>query len=77
MSLPEQELVDYDVTSGNQECSGGYIYKAFEFIKKTSLTTKTEYPYKRTESACNKQKAKYQSVSISGYEKVLVNNEKS
>ena len=77
MSLSEQELVDCDVTSGNQGCNGGYMYKAFEFIKKTGLTTELEYPYTATRSACDKQKEKYQSVSISGYEKVPVNDEKS
>lgn len=77
ISLSEQELVDCDVTSGNQGCNGGYMYKAFEFIKRTGLTTEIEYPYQGAESACNEQKEKYQFVSISGYEKVPVNDEKS
>ncbi|KAL0552602.1 hypothetical protein IC582_011720 [Cucumis melo] len=38
MSLSEQKLVDCDVTSGNQECSGGYIYKALEFIAVVTYT---------------------------------------
>ncbi|CAK9315537.1 unnamed protein product [Citrullus colocynthis] len=77
MSLSEQELVDCDVASGNQGCNGGYMYKAFEFIKKTGLTTEIEYPYRGIESVCNKQKVRYRTVTISGYEKVPVNDEKS
>lgn len=77
MSLSEQELVDCDVISGNQGCNGGFMYKAFQFIKKTGLTTEREYPYRGMEAVCNKQKVRYNSVAISGYEKVPANDEKS
>ncbi|XP_038902939.1 ervatamin-B [Benincasa hispida] len=77
MSLSEQELVDCDVASGNQGCNGGFMDKAFQFIKKTGLTTETEYPYRGIESTCNKQKVRNHTVEISGYEKVPANDEKS
>lgn len=57
VSQSEQELVDRDVISGNQGCNGGFMYKAFQFIKKTGLTTEREHPY--IEAICNKQKARY------------------
>lgn len=77
VSLSEQELLDCDVISGNQGCSGGFMPKAFEFIKKIGITTEKEYPYRGVENVCNKQKVRYHSATISGYEKVPANDEKS
>ncbi|KAG7010752.1 Senescence-specific cysteine protease SAG12, partial [Cucurbita argyrosperma subsp. argyrosperma] len=75
-SLSEQELVDCDIISGNQGCDGGFMNKAFEYIKRSGLTTEREYPYRGIEAFCNTQKVRYHSVTISGYEKVPTNNEK-
>ncbi|XP_022986332.1 ervatamin-B [Cucurbita maxima] len=75
-SLSEQELVDCDITLGNQGCDGGFMNKAFEYIKRSGLTTEREYPYRGIEAFCNTQKVRYHSVTISGYEKVPMNNEK-
>ncbi|KAK3043341.1 hypothetical protein RJ639_002643 [Escallonia herrerae] len=49
VSLSEQELVDCDVNGNNQGCHGGYMDKAFDFIKENrGIATEAEYPY-RTE----------------------------
>lgn len=78
VSLSEQELMDCDIDTGNEGCNGGYMDKAFEFIKKNGgLTTEEDYPYKGKEGSCNKAKEKTHTVTISGYEKVPANDEKS
>ncbi|KAG6722750.1 hypothetical protein I3842_03G175900 [Carya illinoinensis] len=76
ISLSEQELVDCDFQC--QGCNGGYMDKAFEYIKETGgLTTEEEYPYRASSGTCDKAKEKDHVVTISGYESVPANNEKS
>ncbi|KAM1011724.1 hypothetical protein ACFX13_047800 [Malus domestica] len=77
VSLSEQELVDCDVNSGNQGCSGGFMEKAFSFIKDNGLSTEEDYPYKGLQGTCDEDKLKRRAVNISGYERIPVNNEKS
>lgn len=78
ISLSEQQLVDCNFDSWCQGCNGGYMDKAFEFIKKTGgLTTEEEYPYRGSSGTCDKGKGKNHVVTISGYERVPANNEKS
>ncbi|XP_038680852.1 ervatamin-B [Tripterygium wilfordii] len=78
LSLSEQELVDCDAVQGNQGCQGGYMEKAFEFIKRNGgLTTEDNYPYKGTNDACNQIENEDHAATITGYEKVPANDEKS
>ncbi|KAJ7981547.1 putative Cysteine protease [Quillaja saponaria] len=78
VSLSEQELVDCDQANGNQGCNGGYMEKAFDFIKSNGgLTTETAYPYTASDGTCDKDKLKNNAVTISGYENVPANNEKA
>jgi KDEL-tailed cysteine endopeptidase len=78
VSLSEQELMDCDINTGNEGCSGGYMDKAFEFIKKNGgLTTEEDYPYKGEDGTCDKEKENNHAVTISSYEKVAANDEKS
>ncbi|KAL5793678.1 hypothetical protein ACOSP7_002272 [Xanthoceras sorbifolium] len=77
LSLSEQELVDCDDTE-NQGCRGGYMEKAFEFIKRNGgITTENDYPYKGKDDACEEAKTQNHAVTISGYEAVPANNEAS
>lgn len=77
ISLSEQELVDCDDTV-NQGCKGGYMEKAFEFIKRNGgITTESDYPYKGIDDACDNNKIQHHAVTITGYETVPANNEKS
>ena len=77
ISLSEQELVDCDSDSYNQGCNGGYMDKAFGFIKKNGgLNREKDYPYKGSQGRCDKTKEKKHSVTISGYENVPANDEK-
>ncbi|KAM1189504.1 hypothetical protein ACFX2J_025171 [Malus domestica] len=69
VSLLEQELVDCDVNSGNQGCSGGFTKKAFSFIKDTGLSTGEDHPYKGSDGTCDADKLKTRAVNISGYER--------
>ncbi|XP_057954866.1 ervatamin-B [Malania oleifera] len=78
VSLSEQELVDCDVGSDNQGCDGGYMAKAFAFIQKNGgLTTEASYPYAGKDGTCNRGEAGKPAVTISGYESVPKNDEKS
>ncbi|KAF7822939.1 papain family cysteine protease [Senna tora] len=77
VSLSEQELVDCDVDDDNQGCEGGYMEKAFAFIKKHGgLTNEEDYPYKGRQGTCDKAKAsRHHAVNISGHESVPTENE--
>ncbi|KAG6658019.1 ervatamin-B-like [Carya illinoinensis] len=76
-SLSEQELMDCDFNTWNHGCDGGFMDKAFAFIKKNGgLTTEENYPYKGSHGTCKKSKEKNHAVKISGYERVPANNEK-
>ncbi|GAV75979.1 Peptidase_C1 domain-containing protein/Inhibitor_I29 domain-containing protein [Cephalotus follicularis] len=78
VSLSEQELVDCDVGQDDQGCSGGYMEKAFDFIKNNGgLTTENDYPYMGRDSGCDESKVSDHAATISGYEAVPVNDEKS
>ncbi|KAI4322744.1 hypothetical protein L6164_022410 [Bauhinia variegata] len=77
VSLSEQQLVDCDVGNGNEGCQGGFLDRAFAFIKKHGgLATEKDYPYRGSDGACNKSEVKHRAVNISGYENVPANNEK-
>ncbi|KAI9093211.1 hypothetical protein K1719_027225 [Acacia pycnantha] len=76
VSLSEQELIDCDANDGNLGCLGGYMEKAFTFIKKNGgLTTERDYPYKGTGGTCDKRKAAHHAVTISSHENVPADNE--
>ncbi|PON41960.1 Cysteine Protease [Parasponia andersonii] len=75
VSLSEQELVDCDVISGNQGCNGGYMDRAFEFVRRNGLTTEGNYPYRGSDGTCESIKVKDRRVTISGYERVPRNDE--
>ncbi|XP_052178060.1 zingipain-2-like [Diospyros lotus] len=78
VSLSEQELVDCDVKTGNKGCQGGYMEKAFEFIKKNGgITTERQYPYEGRNGQCDKAEAKSHAATISGYARVPANDERS
>ncbi|CAL8134903.1 unnamed protein product [Prunus armeniaca] len=77
VSLSEQELVDCDVKTGNEGCNGGYMEKAFSFIKDNGLSTEKDYPYKGSDGICDEDSLKNRAVNISGYESIPANSEKS
>ncbi|XP_059663548.1 ervatamin-B-like [Cornus florida] len=78
VSLSEQVLVDCDVRSGNQGCNGGYMDKAFAFIRRNGgITTEENYPYVGRDGKCNEAKEAQHAVTISGYVKLPPNNETS
>ncbi|XP_036443814.1 cathepsin L1-like [Colossoma macropomum] len=59
VSLSEQQLVDCSQNFGNKGCQGGFLHKAFEYIKSSGgLETASTYPYQAKEEVCrfNNQK---------------------
>lgn len=75
VSLSEQELVDCDHNS-NEGCNGGFMDKAFEFIKTNGgITTENDYPYAGKNDKCDKAKEKDHAVTITGYETVPKSDE--
>lgn len=78
ISLSEQELVDCDVQNGNEGCNGGFMSTAYEFtVKNGGITSEENYPYNAKDGVCDNVKAKDVAVTISGYEEVAKNSEKS
>ncbi|KAL3502714.1 hypothetical protein ACH5RR_037163 [Cinchona calisaya] len=68
VSLSEQELVDCDYNSNNEGCNGGFMEKAFEFIKTNGgITTELDYPYAGKNDKCNRAKEKDHAVTITSY----------
>ncbi|KAM7276508.1 hypothetical protein ACFE04_018374 [Oxalis oulophora] len=78
VSLSEQELVDCDIEGKNIGCKGGLMDDAFQFIMENGgLSTAEEYPYTATNGSCKASLAKNITMTISGYENVPENDEKS
>ncbi|KAL3519950.1 hypothetical protein ACH5RR_018099 [Cinchona calisaya] len=74
-TLSVQEILDCE--GEGHGCDGGFVDDAFEFIKQHGLTTESNYPSKGNTSTCDTQKEAEPVTKISGYENVLVDNEKA
>merc|ERR1711907_81058 len=75
VSLSEQDLVDCNTVDDNG-CKGGLMDNAFQFISQNGgICSEAEYPYKAQQGTCQKDCKKV--VTISGYEDVPKNDEKS
>jgi len=72
-SLSEQQLVDCSSSYGNQGCSGGWYYYAWEYAASVGgLCTEDSYPYMGVEGSCQQGScgAKYNSPGNPIYYKV-------
>ncbi|XP_038691403.1 senescence-specific cysteine protease SAG12-like [Tripterygium wilfordii] len=75
MSLSAQELVDCDTGGIDAGCHGGLPDTAYQFMQKhRGLTTEANYPYEALDGTC---KTKTAAATITGYEDVPINDEKS
>ncbi|KZV43082.1 xylem cysteine protein 1-like [Dorcoceras hygrometricum] len=75
--LSEQELIDCDTTYNNG-CNGGLMDYAFQFIVSNGgLHREEEYPYLMEEGTCEENRDESELVSISGYQDVPANDERS
>ncbi|XP_073107500.1 senescence-specific cysteine protease SAG39-like [Elaeis guineensis] len=73
-----QQLVDCDVSDGNNGCSGGLMTRAFRYvIDNRGITTEDNYPYMAADGTCDTDKASSSAATISGYENVPANDESS
>ncbi|KDO37366.1 hypothetical protein CISIN_1g048025mg, partial [Citrus sinensis] len=67
IELSGQQLVD--CSTDNHGCSGGLMDKAFEYIiENKGLASEADYPYRREQGTCDKQKEKAVAATISKYE---------
>ncbi|KAI3995905.1 hypothetical protein MKX01_017102 [Papaver californicum] len=75
VSLSEQELVDCD-NIYNQDCNGGLMENALEFIKQRGrITTEQDYPYVAEDGTCEANKENAHVVTIDGHEMVPAGDE--
>ncbi|KAK4487491.1 hypothetical protein RD792_005862 [Penstemon davidsonii] len=56
------------------DCDGGFVSEAFDFIKQNGLTTESNYPSKEKPGTCDKKKEAHVA-KISSYEKIPADNE--
>merc|ERR1719384_1640630 len=77
VELSEQQLVD--CSKENHGCDGGSMDLAFEYIKKNGgLTTEKEWPYTGNKNeTCDKTKASHHAATVSGFEDVNPNDDKT
>jgi C1A family cysteine protease len=78
VSLSEQQLVDCNIGTGNNGCSGGWMDNAFTYIiQNQGLATETNYPYQAMDGTCDMEKASNPEAQISSFEDVPANNEEA
>lgn len=51
--LSVEQLVDCSEAYGNFGCGGGYVNKAFEYIKSEGISTEDSYPYELGKDTCH------------------------
>ncbi|KAK4259621.1 hypothetical protein QN277_005933 [Acacia crassicarpa] len=70
ISLSEQQLLDCADSVNQEGCSGGWSYRAFQWvIINGGITEETTYPYVTQKGSCNKQNGG-KAVKINSYTKI-------
>lgn len=62
--LSDQQLVDCTRSYGNYGCSGGWPYKALNYVKDKGINIETAYSYVAKDQTCKIQRGTFK---ISGY----------
>ena len=55
--MAPQQLVDCSWAEGNNGCSGGWYYWAYDYLKDAKLMTESSYPYTATDGTCSYNEA--------------------
>ncbi|KAF1745554.1 hypothetical protein MXB_2148 [Myxobolus squamalis] len=55
VNLSEQEIVDCSTSYGNQQCEGGFMDLAFEYMMANGLSNESSYQYTGYEEVCLKK----------------------
>ncbi|XP_077977898.1 cathepsin L2-like [Glandiceps talaboti] len=74
IALSEQQLVDCSSSFGNHGCNGGFVTKAFNYIKKYGIESGQVYPYTEQDDNCKYNKRKVVA-TIKDYGTVLSGSE--
>nr|KJB61530.1 hypothetical protein B456_009G364600 [Gossypium raimondii] len=76
ISFSEQQLLDCSTNGGNQDCKGGWMMNAFDYISPNQgITSEESYPYQQMQETCDTQINKV--ATISGYQMVPKNDKKA
>ncbi|XP_054776555.1 zingipain-1-like [Prosopis cineraria] len=65
-SLSEQQLMSCDETNGGCR-SGGWHYRALDYVKRNGIATESDYPYTEDDSPCNSTKEQMTFATIDDY----------
>ena len=77
VSVSEQDLVDCSGDYGNDGCSGGFPYKAFQYVKDNGgIDTEESYPYTAADGMC-KFSSSSVGATVTGYVKIPSGDESS
>ncbi|XP_078280416.1 procathepsin L-like [Rhinoraja longicauda] len=72
LNLSEQNLLDCAEGLG---CRGGWVYKAYQYIRDTGIANATSYPYIRQKTNCSFDPPTQSVATISGYRRLKKTNE--
>lgn len=71
VSLSEKQLMDCSRSYGNDSCSGGFMYRALQYVADNGgIDTEEDYPYVPRDGNCQKSKEARHVAAITGFQRV-------
>ncbi|NXB93989.1 CATL1 protein, partial [Vidua chalybeata] len=76
VALSEQNLIDCTQKLGNKGCRGGYVQRAFQYVRDNGgLSSESAYPYTGTDNSGCRYNPWYKAATCSGFRTVPRGNE--